>query len=139
MTPPRLLAVGELESHRAGVAWLAAEGIITAGQAGVMIGRAEARRLREAAGGAGGLREMAQARPRLRGVPAGGLDSMMHTVEPPAGTRLVLPPVPLARLRRLSREERWQALLFLSGLCPREVEVALAAVLTPLSTAGTAR
>lgn len=56
----------------------------------------------------------------------------------PDPVRPVLPPVPLERLRELSPEQVWQALLFLSGLVPAEVERAIAASLTPLSTAGTA-
>ena len=49
-----------------------------------------------------------------------------------------LPPVPLRRLRLLSDDQRWQVLLFLSGAVPGEVERAIAASLTPRSTAGLA-
>jgi hypothetical protein len=48
-------------------------------------------------------------------------------------------PVPIERLRELTAEQRWQALVFLSGLVPDAVDRALAAALTPGSTAGLVR
>jgi hypothetical protein len=58
---------------------------------------------------------------------------------PRPGVQPLLPPVPIERLRQLSAEDRWQALLFLAGLVPAAVEKALAAILTPGSTAGIVR
>lgn len=57
---------------------------------------------------------------------------------PSQAPRVSVPPVPLRRLRLLSEDQRWQVLLFLSGVVPGEVERAIAASLTPRSTAGLA-
>jgi hypothetical protein len=98
-----------------GIAWLLDQGHITGEQASQMAARVHARNSREIS-------------PRQPSHPPGW-----------RGGQPVLPPVPLERLRQLSPEQRWQALVFLSGLVPQAVDRALAAVLTPLSTAGLAR
>jgi len=99
------------------IARMAARGMVTGEQAAAMTARVHAR-ARAIANSPGPAAVLPGAGPGVRAVPAA---------------------VPIERLRRLSPEERWQALVFLSGLAPGAVERALAAVLTPLSTAGTAR
>lgn len=107
----------ELDGDLEGIRYLLEQGNISGDQAAEMIRRAHAR---------------SQAITNSPG-PA--------PVSPAAagpGDRGVVPPVPVERLRQLSPEECWQALLFLAGSVPAAVETALAAVLTPLSTAGLA-
>lgn len=57
--------------------------------------------------------------------------------------RVTAPPDPkevlLERIRRLSPDQLRDALIFLSGARPADVERAIASVFTPLSTMGTAR
>jgi hypothetical protein len=102
-----------------GIGWLLEHGHISGEQADRMAARVHARKCAH-----------------LRALP----DSPRQLVPPGwRGVQPLLPPVPLERLRQLTPEQRWQALVFLSGLVPQAVDRALAAVLTPLSTAGLAR
>ncbi len=95
-----------------GIGWLLEHDVISMEQAGRMAARVHARNPRAIT---------SPPVPAIHGGVAG------------AGVHLPRPPVPLERLRRLSPEQQWQALVFLSGLVPDAVELAMAAVITPLS------
>ena len=109
----------ELEQDLDGIRCLLDQGNISGDQAAEMIRRAHAR---------GRAITKSPGPPPVRSPRAGG-----------PGIHSLPPPVPIERLRQLSPENRWQALIFLSGLVPEAVDRALAAVLTPGSTAGLVR